>query len=154
MPSSSAVKGDQVIFRLWTSIRAPVLRSTAAMNCASTNRLKLRVCTAITASPMSNIADNGIARRATLSFDLMTSHPLFAGPWARVSERLPQGHEVLPGPHSLGSVQVVAKIDPDRAHRRAVAQAKSDRIRIIAGELPEVDVSVYVPTVVKYDSTQ
>src|SRR5215510_5878843 len=154
MPNNSAVKGDQVSFKLRTSIRTPVPCSILEMNCLTKNRLKLRVCTTSAATATSNVRDSGSASSAIFSFLLLMISSSDLVQCAGVSERLTQRHEVLPGPHACGRVQVVTKIDSHRPHWRAIMQTEADRIRIVAGELTKIDVAVYVPAVIENDAAQ
>src|SRR5258705_4905252 len=69
-------------------------------------------------------------------------------------ERLSQRHKILGRFHARRRVEVVANVDAKRAHRSAVAEAKTDRVCVIARELVEINVAVDVAAVVKNDAAQ
>jgi len=70
------------------------------------------------------------------------------------SKRLTQGDKELCGLESGNGIQVVAYVNPHGADGRLVAQAQTNRVAVIAEEVAESDILIYIAAVIKNHRSQ
>src|SRR5262245_48358851 len=71
-----------------------------------------------------------------------------------VLECLSQGHKELRGSNAGHRIQILTDIEPDRAHRRVVADSESYGVGVVVDELTEIDVLKDIAAIIKNNRPQ
>src|ERR1700691_1673294 len=71
-----------------------------------------------------------------------------------ISERLSQRYKILGRVDSWNGCQPAPNIDPNRTHRRLIANAEPDRMGVIVSKLTKVNIRIDVPPVIENHSAQ